>query len=177
MKQYALLSRLTRLAGMACLAILLTAALAAQAQTAYRWVGKDGRVHYSDQPPAPVEAKDVQRKKLHTSNVVDSGAIAANVQKAAEKFPLTLYTSPSCKEGCAAARDFLNQRGAPFSEKTVQTFEEAVEYRKTTGFQDLVVPVLLAGSKIEKGFEENAWRRLLESTGYLKSSANVNPPQ
>ncbi len=172
MKQFPLLSRHTRLACLVMLAALLTASFATQAQIAYRWVGKDGKVHYSDQPP-PAEAQNVQQKKLHAGNVVESGATSAEAKKAAEKFPLTLYTSPSCKEGCDAARDFLNQRGVPFTEKTIQTFEEADEYKKATGFKSLVVPVLLAGSKTEKGFEENAWRRFLEAAGYPKDRLAV----
>jgi hypothetical protein len=41
------------------LALLLLAAAAAHAQQLYRWVDKDGKVHYGDKPPAGVAAKPV----------------------------------------------------------------------------------------------------------------------
>ena len=70
MRQNALLSRCSHffnLAGPVCLATILTAAVlapAAQAQTTYRWVDKEGHVHYGDKAPMPAEVKDLQLKKL-----------------------------------------------------------------------------------------------------------------
>ena len=45
------------------LATLALALALAGAQAVYRWVDKNGKVHYSDQPP-PEEVKNVQQKKL-----------------------------------------------------------------------------------------------------------------
>jgi len=166
---------LPRLAAFACLALLLSASLGVTAQTAYRWVGKDGQVHYSDQPPPPVETKAVQQKKLKPGNVIETSGPSYAAQKAAQKFPLTLYTSANCTENCRIARDFLNRRGAVFTEKVLKTLEDAAEYKQTTGINELTVPVLLAGTKVEKGFEENAWRSLLDAAGYPQDSGIPRP--
>ncbi|MFA7280131.1 MAG: glutaredoxin family protein [Sterolibacterium sp.] len=149
-----------------CIAcLLLMAALTAHAQTAYRWIGKDGQVHYSDQPPPAQEARQLQQKKL-PGNVIETSGPSYTAQLAAQKFPLTLYTSPNCVENCRIARDFLSRRGAPFSEKELKTVEDVTAFKQATGSSEAIVPVLMAGTKVEKGFEENAWRSLLDSSGY-----------
>jgi len=155
---------------MACL--MLMAALSAQAQTAYRWIGKDGQVHYSDQPPPAPAARQLQQKKL-SGNVIETSGPSYAAQVAAQKFPLTLYTSPNCIENCRIARDFLSKRGVVFTEKALQTLEDAAEYKQATGINELTVPVLLAGTKVEKGFEENAWRSLLDAAGYPQDGGIV----
>lgn len=165
-----------RLAWLTCMTLLLplSTSFVAQAQTTYRWVGKDGQVHYSDQPPAPADAKDLQQKKLKAGNVIETSGPSYDTKKATKDFPLTLYTSNNCKENCQMARDLLNQRGAPFKEKVIQTTEDATEFKTATGVADLAVPVLQAGKQSEKGFEENAWHRLLDMAGYPKSGSLPN---
>ncbi|MBI5923265.1 MAG: glutaredoxin family protein [Betaproteobacteria bacterium] len=149
--------------GWACL--LLITVMSAHAQTAYRWIGKDGQVHYSDQPPPAAETRQFQQKKL-PGNVIETSGPSYSAQLAAQKSPLTLYTSPNCVENCRIARDFLNKRGAPFSEKEIKTLEDLTAFKAATGSSEAIVPVLMAGTKVEKGFEENAWRSLLDSAGY-----------
>jgi glutaredoxin len=163
------------LARSAVLAALCAAALAAQAQATYRWVGKDGKVHYSDQPPAPAETKDVQKKKLG-ANVVETSSPSYAAQVATKKFPLTLYTSANCIQNCKIARDFLKRRGAAFTEKEIKTQEDVDQFRKVTGIQELSVPVLQAGSKSEQGYEENAWSALLDAAGYPRGK-EMTPPR
>ncbi|MBI3525393.1 MAG: DUF4124 domain-containing protein [Betaproteobacteria bacterium] len=124
---------------MLTLIAVLTLPLAAQAQAAYRWVGQDGKVHYSDQPPPPSETRDVQQKKLRGSTVETSGP-SYSTQQAMRKFPLTLYTSDNCKENCQIARDFLNRRGVSFSEKVLRTPEDVVAFKQATRLEELVVP-------------------------------------
>lgn len=163
---------LTILARSALLAALCCATLAAQAQATYRWVGKDGKVHYSDQPPPPSEVKEVQKKKLG-ANVVDTSGLSYETQVATRKAPLTLYTSANCIQNCKIARDFLLRRGLAYTEKEIKTQDDADEFRKATGIEELSVPVLQAGSKAEKGYEENAWQALLDGAGYPRSAGKA----
>lgn len=156
----------------ALLVVLCLATLAAQAQATYRWVGKDGKVHYSDQPPPPTETQEVQKKKLG-ANVVETGGASFEEQLAAKKFPLTLYTSANCKENCRIARDFLKRRGVSYSEKEIRTQEDADDFRKATGSKETIVPVLQAGGKSEKGYEENAWHNLLDTAGYPRNKSKA----
>jgi hypothetical protein len=43
----------------------------AGAQSLYRWVDKDGRVHYADQPP-PQAVKRLEEKKPGAGNLVET---------------------------------------------------------------------------------------------------------
>jgi len=46
---------LPRFAALMILLVYAALPLSAQAQAAYRWVDKAGRVHYTDTPPPPAE--------------------------------------------------------------------------------------------------------------------------
>lgn len=167
-------SHFVKLAATSALAALLLAS-GAQAQSTYRWVGKDGRVHYSDQPPPPT-VKDVQLKQLKSANVVETGgAYAYETRQAARNFPLTLYTSEKCTDYCRMARDFLARRGAPYSEKVLRNAEDETGYRKATGNEKLTLPTLSAGRMVESGFEEGAWNRLLDGAGYPAQGSAKGP--
>jgi hypothetical protein len=64
--------------------VLALAACAASVQAqVYKWVDKDGKVQYSDQPPPPDATKSALQKVISTS----SSAPAAQSDKAAEKAP------------------------------------------------------------------------------------------
>jgi len=152
--------------------ILLAAALSAtslaSAQTTYRWVDKaSGQTVYSDQPPPP-----------GTPGVVKVGGEAPGnepplpfaTRQAAEKFPVTLYTAASCGEPCNEARNLLNQRGTPFTEKMLNTPEEQAEFTKLMGSKDAMVPSLVVGQQRFRGLEPSAWNNLLDLAGYPKSA-------
>ena len=143
--------------------VLLLAGGAAQAQQ-YRWIDKDGRVRYSDTPP-PAGAKDVRK-----TTAGDTGGAAPqtsyNLAKAQKDFPVTLYTSPNCKEGCDAMRGALNKRGVPFKEIQVYDQESNDELKRVSGAQE--VPTLLVGRSVQRGFEQEAFDILLDSAGYPK---------
>lgn len=147
--------------------ILILLSSSIWAQTTYRWIDKNGRVHYTDQPPVPSEVKNLEMKKLKGPNVIDTGgAFSYETAQAVKNAPLTLYTSDDCEENCKKARDLLNRRGAPYTEKVIRTESDGTEFRTATGSRDLFVPVLKAGEKSTKGYEEGAWSRLLDESGY-----------
>ncbi len=75
-------------------AILSTVCTDALGQ-AYRWVDRDGRVHYTQTPPPP-DARNVQRKSFRGGGV-DVSSLPYATQVAAKNFPVTLYTLPDCQ--------------------------------------------------------------------------------
>lgn len=151
-----------------CLALLSTG-VAAQA---YRWVDPSGRTIISDTPP-PGQAKTVKR-------VGDSAAPAAGedlpfaVRKARENFPVTLFTAADCVAECKQARDMLNGRGIPFTEKMLQKAEDAAELKALVG--DVFVPTLKVGKQSYRGFEAGAYNNLLDMAGYPKTAAYGSKP-
>ncbi|MBI4986292.1 MAG: glutaredoxin family protein [Rhodocyclales bacterium] len=144
--------------------LLVFLAAAASAQGAYRWVGKDGKVHYSDVEPSPAEVQKVEKKTLRASVVDSGGKLSYEMREAAAKFPVTLYIGADCSASCTKAREFLGKRGIPYAEKAIVTPEDGAAFKKATGSE--VVPTLFAGGKAEAGFEETAWASLLETLGY-----------
>jgi glutaredoxin len=149
-----------------CLALASTCALA----EAYRWVDPQGRVVISDTPP-PGRARDVS-KAGSASETTDG--LPYEVRRAAENFPVTLYTSADCASECKQARDFLNARGVPFTEKMLQKQEDIDELKKLVG--DAFVPALKVGKQSFRGFEPVAYNNLLDLAGYPKSAAYGSKP-
>lgn len=152
---------------------LLAAACAAHAQTLYRWVDRDGRVHYSDQAPPP-GATQVRKPKIQ-ANVVGS-TLPFATRKAMELYPVTLYSAPSCTTECDRARDLLKQRGIPFSEAALTTAEDSEAFKKLFTTDEAFVPSLTVGSRSHRGFEPGAWNLMLNEAGYPSSAPPGMPP-
>lgn len=146
---------------------LLCAGLA-QAQTAYRWVDQDGKVHYGDRPPPPQTAREVQERKYRAPAADRQPAFA--LRQALANFPVTLYVSGDCP-ACEAGRDYLRKRGIPFGERLVATNEEIDALRARLGGGEVLVPSLQVGEKMSKGFLAPAWGGLLDAAGYPSSAA------
>lgn len=172
-----MLSRFAPLMMMLVLSVCAALPPSALAQAAYRWVDKAGQVHYSDVPPPPNEAQKVERKQVNANKVDEATGLTIAMRKAMQDFPLTLYTAPNCMENCKLARDFLGQRNIPYTEKNIQTNEDLDAFKKATGIAEVFVPVLQAGvgGRVEKGFEESAWRKLLDASGYPPPRSGAAP--
>lgn len=151
-------------------AVLLAVALAgAQAQQMYRWVDKDGGVHYTQQPPPP-EAKDVQRRST-ASGAPESPELPYATRLAAKNFPVTLYTAPDCGTGCRDARGSLESRGVPFNEMVVGDDRSIEELKRLTGKTQ--VPVLRVGPQTQVGYEPESWKAALDAAGYPATGPRV----
>jgi len=152
---------------MALLLAALVCSAVVQAQT-FRWVDKEGKVHYGDRPPSAA-AGQVQERKLGTPAA--DKALPYGMQQAVANFPVTLYVTADCSEGCKDGRDYLKARGIPFSEKSVATNEDIETLKKLAGGGEAVVPVLSVGSKNARGWLQSDWQRLLDAAGYQKAPA------
>jgi glutaredoxin len=147
--------------------LLLTALLAgstlAQAQL-YKSVGPDGKVTYSDSPPA--SAAKVETRTFGSPNA-DTSNLPYELAQAVKNNPVTLYSGSECAP-CDEARKFLNTRGVPFSEKTINSNADIEKLRLLD--KDAQLPLLLIGRIKQKGFESSAWSRALTAAGYPESS-------
>jgi glutaredoxin len=156
--------------------ILILSASAARAEL-YRWTDEKGRVHVTDTPP-PASARSVERQKP-IANVGQGGQLPYGLAEAMKNFPVVLYTSPNCKEGCELARSALNSRGVPFREVQVWDEQTNEALKKATGASQ--VPTLMVGRSVHQGFEQGAYDALLDSARYPKAGAvprrNQGAPQ
>lgn len=146
---------------------LLCAAALAQAQTAYRWVDRDGKVHYGDRPPPPEAARELREQKLAAPAATGTAPSFA-LRQAMENFPVVLYVGANCA-ACQQARDLLKQRGVPHREQMVGSAEEIAALSAKLGGGDAAVPSLQVGTKTSKGFLAPAWHGLLDAAGYPKA--------
>lgn len=146
--------------------VFLLAATSASAQL-YRWVDQSGKVHYTDTPPQPSAAKSVEKKKLGGS-VVEPPQLPFQLQLAVRNFPVTLYTSPTCKDGCPQARELLQKRGVPFQEVIVEDTDSNALLKKASGSNQ--VPTMVMGSQVEIGYSIDGFNKLLDSAGYPKTA-------
>ena len=153
----------------ASVALLVLVALGlpgAQAQAVYRIVGADGRVTFSDKPPVTadkVTATDRTGRTLDLSGT----ALPYDLRQIVSRFPVTLYTSTNC-DPCASGRSLLTGRGIPFSERTVNTAEDADALTRISGENSL--PFLTIGGQKIKGFSDSEWVQFLDAAGYPASS-------
>jgi glutaredoxin len=148
---------------LALAAALLACAASAAAQL-YRWTDEKGKVHFGDTPP-PADARDVRKKDVATGTSGSSESLPFALRQPMKDFPVTLYSAPSC-ESCGPARALLNARGVPFKEISVRTDEQIAELNRAAGGN--VVPALLVGSTVIRGFEEGSYQRALDVAGYPK---------
>lgn len=140
-------------------------ALAAQAQQVYRIVGPDGRVTFSDRPPAAgAEAAPVGAGAQGSGG---SEALPYQLRQIAARFPVTLYTGSDCAP-CDSARNLLVSRGVPFTERTVGSNEDIEALRRLSGESSL--PFGTIGGQQLKGFSDSEWSQYLDAAGYPRQS-------
>lgn len=139
----------------------------AHAQSLYRWVDKDGKVHYGDRPPPRAQVKELREKRL-TAPAGDE-TLSYALRQASENFPVVLYVAAECPP-CNTGRDYLRRRGIPFDERTLTTEEEAAPLRERLGKNELTVPVLQVGERLNAGYLEAAWAGLLDAAGYPRAA-------
>lgn len=161
--------------------LLLGIALAAgtaSAQQVYRQVDRNGKVIFSDQPPAANAQPAAPRGSVST--VEGGGAIGGlpyELQQVAQRYPVTLYTRDDCAP-CDSGRALLSTRGVPFNERQVKTPADVDAFQRLSGETSL--PLLAIGGQQLKGFSDTTWSQYLDAAGYPKSirlpASYRNPP-
>lgn len=130
----------------------------------YKWVAPDGKITYSDTPP-PSSARKVEEKALAVGP--SSTGLPFELANAVKASPVTLYTTSKC-EACTDARNFLNTRGIPFAEKTVNNNDEIARLKQAGG--DRQLPFATIGSNKQSGFNSDLWDAALTRAGYPASN-------
>jgi glutaredoxin len=138
----------------------------ANAQQIYRIVGPDGRVTFSDKPPA--DGSGSKGKTLSLSAATEAASFPFELRQAATRYPVTLYTSSDCAP-CVAGRNMLTHRGVPFAERTVNSAEDIEALKRISG-GTTTLPVVTIGGQQLKGYSEGEWTQYLDAAGYPASS-------
>lgn len=139
----------------------------AQAQTLYRIVGPDGRITFSDKPPATPAAKVTPLSADGKDTGTANASLPYELRQVASRYPVTLFTGQECSP-CDEGRTLLRSRGIPFSEKTVTTNEDAESLKRLADTTSL--PLLTIGSQQIKGYSSPEWTQYLNAAGYPERS-------
>lgn len=143
-------------------------ATVAQAQQVYRIVGADGKVTFSDQPPALASGAKVSSASATLAGGTAAAGLPFELRQVAGKYPVTLYTGDNCGP-CNSGRSLLTSRGIPFAEKTVTTADDSQALQRMSGETSL--PFVTIGSQQLKGFSDAEWTQYLNAAGYPATSA------
>jgi glutaredoxin len=142
---------------------LLVATAPAAAQ--YKVVGPDGKVSYTDRPPAGTKAQPISSGSAGAG--VSTSNLPYELKQVVSRFPVTIYTSNDCNP-CDNGRALLKQRGVPYSERTVTTSDDLAALKKSEGVDNL--PVLRIGGQQLRGFSSEEWNSYLTTAGYPTQS-------
>ena len=144
---------------------LLIAAAGAQAQ--FKVVGADGKVTYTDREPSQPEGKVTALGAKAPVQAAEPD-LPFELRQVATKYPVTLYTTSGACEPCVQARQYLKQRGVPFSERQAATNEDIEALEKLSGGRE--TPTLTVGSQVLRGFASDSWGQYLDAAGYPRES-------
>ena len=122
----------------------------------YKWTDADGRVHFSDNPPAKSDAEEVKIRTITGPAQVSSDTDYGPRQ-------VKLLTTTWCGV-CKKAKAYLVQKGIFYREYDVETSEVGrLEYRRLSGKG---VPIILVGNQKMVGFSAEKLEVLLKNVGY-----------
>ncbi len=151
--------------------LLIIAINNVSASSLFKWVDKEGKVHYGDQPDE--SAVNVEQK-IFVAPAADGDNLSYGARKAKQDFPVTLFVAGNCGEVCVQARALLNKRGVPFSEKNLLSQEDINVFKAKTGGE--AIPTLMVGKTVIKGFETGLWNSELDIAGYPKNAPYGSRP-
>ncbi len=119
----------------------------------YKWTDAQGRIQYSDSPPATAKTTQLKLQSF-TGPAQVSQAIGADSG-------VTIYTTEWCGV-CQRAKSFFKQNGVPFREWDVEKSDYAAAKFKQLGGSG--VPVITVGSEKMMGFDANRFMALWKNT-------------
>ena len=145
--------------------VAVLAALPSQAQ--YKVIGADGKITYTDRPPATSQGK-ITALGVRGAAVGADAALPLELRQPVARYPVTLYNIAGACDPCESARQMLRQRGIPFNEKQAQSAEDGEALERLTGSRD--APTLMIGAQSLRGWAPEVWGSYLDAAGYPRES-------
>lgn len=153
---------------LATTALLLSGVLTAQAQV-QRIVGPDGRITYTDGVGAAAAGVSGASGPSPAASPAGetSPTLPYALRQTIQRYPVTLYSGNQCAP-CNSARQLLQKRGVPFTEKTVTTPADAQAFAALG--VDNSLPLITVGAQRIIGFQATELNRYLDAAGYPAES-------
>ncbi len=124
----------------------------------YRWVDKNGKVHYSDKPNHKAEQLQLQPISSIATPVVELNPDAKIIQSSRQQ-KVVMYSTAWCGV-CRKARDFMRANKIRFVEYDIEksaSAKRAYDKHKAKG-----VPLILVGDSKMNGFSATKLMAMLE---------------
>ena len=157
-----------RAAAWATGAWLLASGTVARAQTLYKSVGPDGRIVYSDKPPAEGRVDKTMSFENLPSSPVPAATLSyvAQLRRLRESAPaaiegVVLYSATWCGY-CRKAKAYLAARSVSYQEIDIDTPAGRSAFAQAGGGKG--VPLLLAKGQRVQGFSADAYDALFATT-------------
>ena len=147
--------------------LLMLAGGATNVAAQYKVVGPDGKVTYTDRPPASSDGK-ISALGARSPVVQSEPELPAELRQIVARYPVTLYTVVTACAPCELARQFLRHRGIPYSEKLAATPDDGDTLERLSGGRD--APTLTLGSQVLRGFSSDVWNSYLDAAGFPRES-------
>lgn len=149
------------------LAVLLVLA-AGPALAQYKVVAPDGRVTYTDRPPADASLRVTPiGPRSAPPEPAPGSTLPAELQRIAARFPVTLFSAENCLP-CDTGREYLRQRGVPYTERRIASNDDVAALERTVGGR--TVPSLTVGGQSLRGYSSADWSSYLDAAGYPRES-------
>lgn len=158
-------------------AALVLTSLPGHAQ--YKIVEPDGRVTYTDRPPAlsaGARVTAVRRDGTVAAAADEAAALPLELRQVRARFPVTLYVGVDCPP-CDSGRRLLRARGVPYIERVVSDDRDGEELLRLSNGR--TVPTLTVGAQVLQGYSETEWQSTLDLAAYPRESRlprNYLPP-
>lgn len=136
----------------------------------YKVVGPDGKVTYTDRAPADASSKATSLGRDGATTLPAPAAdslLPLELRLVVAKYPFTLFTGLDCAP-CDSARQWLQQRGVPYTEKQVLNEADAAAFERAVGAR--TIPGATIGSQPLRGFSPADWDAYLDAAGYPRES-------
>lgn len=153
---------------------LLGIVAGADAAATYRWFDANGKVHYSESPPAGVAAQEIKLPaSLEVAAAAQSESTAATVQpaknpaapaatpaQAAAAPQVEIYMTSWCPY-CRKAEAWFRERNIPFNAYDIEKDADAAK-RKAELCRSRGVPLVVICGQSIPGFSEKAFEEALD---------------
>jgi len=166
----------SRLSILACVLLIFTVFTFEALAGMYMWTDKDGRVHFSDAPPAhggeanikelPVYESDINRPEVPVKPSPTPEANRATSEEVVQESPppvrgakVELYTTSWCP-WCRKAKEYFASKGIAFVEYDIEKDEAAARRKKQLDRQN-GVPFAVINGKGINGYSEEAYASAL----------------
>ena len=126
------------------------------AQTIYKWVDQNGKVHFTDRPPVQQETERVELRPLNTYTSTQVQEIDSSLVPSRK---VIMYSASWCAV-CNQAKQYFQRERIDFEEYDVEKSAKGKRDFKKLGGKG--VPVILVGNKRLNGFSIPAFESAYE---------------